>query len=104
MAKRYKLAQEVQKIPRTSRWYYHNVVWTDLCNSILPRTEQKATEQALARKGARGWGSKGSELSSFNLHGSKEVLKQQTWGTTKVWWAPILSRGKLHVVTFKDNF
>ena len=75
-----------------------------MCNSILPRTEQKATEQALARKGARGWGSKGSELSSFNLRGSKEVLKQQTWGTTKVWWAPILSRGKLHVVTFEDNF
>ena len=59
VAKRYKFAQDVQKIPRTSRWYYHNVVWTDLCNSILPRTEQKATEQALARKGARGWGSKG---------------------------------------------
>ena len=71
----------------------------NICRKLL-----KATEQALARKGARGWGSKGSELSSYNLRGSKEVLKQQTWGTTKVWWAPILSRGKLHVVTFEDDF
>ena len=25
-------------------------------------------------------------------------------GTIRVWWAPVLSRGKLHVVTFEDDF
>ena len=67
-------------------------------------TEQKATEQALARKGAKGWASDGSELASYNLRGKKEVLKQCGWGTQRVWWAPILTRGKLHVVTFDESF
>ena len=34
----------------------------------------------------------------------QEVLKQQGWGTQRVWWAPILTRGKLHVVVFDENF
>ena len=104
VAKRYKFGLEVQKKERAASWYYQHVVWTDLCNSIIPRTEQKATEQALARKGGKGWMSAGSELASFNLRGRKEVLKQRSWGTERVWWAPILSRGKLHVVTFDENF
>ena len=104
VAKRFKFAQEVQEKGHSDSWYYNSVVWTDLCNSVLPTSEQKATEQALARKGAKGWCSKGSELASNNLRGRKEVLKQSSWNTQKVWWAPILTRGKLHVVTFDDTF
>ena len=61
-------------------------------------------EQALARKGRKGWASQGSELASVNLRGRKEVLKQESWNTRKVWWAPILTRGKLHVVLFDEEF
>ena len=31
-------------------WYYRRLVWTDICNKILPLSEPKANEQALARK------------------------------------------------------
>ena len=64
----------------------------------LPKYLSKTSESWV------GVQSKGSELSSFNLRGSKEVLKQQTRGTTKVWCVPILFRGKLHVVTSEDDF
>ena len=103
-AKRFKFAKAVEQQGRSATWYYHNVVWVDLCNSILPTTEHAATEQALARKGAKGWASPGSELASVNLRGRKEVLKQKAWNKLRVWWAPILTRGKLHVIVFDDDF
>ena len=34
-------------------WYYRRLVWTDICNKILPLSEPKANEQALARKGKK---------------------------------------------------
>ena len=30
----------------TTEWYYKNVIWFDLCNSIIPTSEKKATDQA----------------------------------------------------------
>ena len=36
---------------------------------VLPRTEQKAAEQALARKGIFGWVSDGAKSPSANLQG-----------------------------------
>ena len=88
----------------SDQWYYQNVVWTDLCNSILPTSEQMANEQALARKGKKGWCSDGSELASVNLHGRQEVLKQRSWNTQRAWWAPILTRGKLQMAIFDEIF
>ena len=89
---------------RTPAWFFNNVVWTDLCNSILPRSEKKSTEQALARKGKRGWMSPGSELFSCNLAGKKESLKQNSWDCIRVWWAPVLTQGKLHIAVFDEGF
>ena len=103
-AKRYKFGEKVQERGHSESWYYNNVVWTDLCNTIQATTEQAATEQALARKGKKGWSSPGSELASYNLRGRKELLKQKSWNTRRIWWAPILTRGKLHVVTFDEDF
>jgi len=37
------------------------------------------------------------------LH-KKECLKQNQWGTLKIWWAPVLVRGKLHVVPLPEDF
>ena len=85
-------------------WYYNHVVWTDLCSSIIPLNEKKANEMALARKGKKGWMSKGSELSNVNLPGKPEVLKQQSWNTIRIWWFPMLSKGKLHVDLFDSDF
>jgi len=39
-------------------WYHANVIWVDICNSIVPRSKKKTAEQALARKGRKGWVSK----------------------------------------------
>lgn len=78
-------------------WLNRNVVWVDLCNSILPLSEAKAQEQAMARKRKRGWISDDSKIFSPNLGGNKNTLRQNSWDTVRVWWAPVLTRGKLHV-------
>ena len=88
----------------TALWYYNNVVWTDLCSSIIPLSEKKATELALARKGKKGWLSPGSEMENQNLAGKRESLKQKSWGTMGIWWFPVLCKGKLHVYYFGRNF
>ena len=102
--KRWDWAVAVQALRHTPKWYYERLVWTDLCNSILPRSEKKAAEQALARKGGKGWGSSGTKMYSRNLRGKREALKQKSWDTEKVWWAPFLARGKLHVEVFDQGF
>lgn len=88
----------------TAEWYYKNLIWVDLCNSIIPTSEKKATEQALARKDGRGWMSPGCQEFSRNLKGRKESLKQNSWDTYKVWWMPVLVRGKFHVECFQAEF
>ena len=52
---------------------------------------------ALARKGKRGWVSPDQAEYSRNLKGNEVVLKQNSWGIEKIWWIPVLVRGKLHV-------
>ena len=88
----------------TAQWYLSNLVRCDLCNSILPRTQKKAAELALARKGGKGWMSRGSQAHSPNLRMPKHVLKLHSSDTVRVWWVPILTRGKLHIESLPDNF
>ena len=76
----------------------------DICNKILPLSEKKATEQALARKGKNGWQSTQSKSDNRNLPGKKESIKQNSWGTMRVYYAPVLARGKLHTVLLGDDF
>ena len=80
------------------------VLWCDLCNSVLPRTQRKATDMTLARKGGKGWMSKGSQEHSQNLRAPKHVLKLSSSDTVRVWWVPILTRGKLHIEALPDDF
>ena len=56
---------------RSSRWYFNNLVWTDICNSILPRTEKRHLEMTLARKGSRGWGSEKSKMDDKTFEGQE---------------------------------
>ena len=88
----------------SGEWYYKNAIWIDLCNDIIPTSEQKANEMALARKSGQGWMSEGSQTFSRNLKGRKESLKQKSWNTYRIWWMPVLSRGKLHVEVFNAEF
>ena len=36
--------------------------------------------------------------------GDNTTLKQNSWDTVRVWWAPILSRGKLHIEILGPDF
>ena len=102
--KRLAWGKQLQRQDLPAAWFFRHVLWMDICASVLPRTEAKAKEQALARKGQKGWFSDGSAEYSQNLRGSQASLKQASWGTVRVWWAPVLVRGKLHVVYFGKCF
>ena len=104
MERRRKFADYILSLHHNNAWFFNNLVWIDLCNSIIPLTEKKANEMTLARKAKRGWTSPGSELSSENSKGHAEVLKQSSWDTMKIWWFPMLARGKLHVDVFDEHF
>lgn len=104
IAKMYAFGVYVQNMGRTQVYFYNHLLWTDICNSVLPRSEKKSSEQALARKGKKGWMSPGCELHSPNLRGAKESEKQNSWDTVKIWWAPVLTRGKLHVEIMDAGF
>lgn len=104
MERRSKFADYLLGLHHNCVWFFNHLVWTDLCNSIIPLSQKKANEMALARKAKKGWVSPGSELSSENLRGSPEALKQRSWDTMRIWWFPVLARGKLHVDVFDENF
>ena len=53
--RRLEFATHMLSLSHTPAWYYKNIVWCDLCTSILPRTRRKAQDMALARKGGKGW-------------------------------------------------
>ena len=57
--KRQEWAAWMLGLRHTGAWYFNNLVWTDICNAVLPRTEKKAAEQALARKNGKAWMSDG---------------------------------------------
>ena len=58
----------------------------------------------LARKGKKGWGSSKTKRQSKNLRGNTAKTKQKSWDSIKVWWAPILTRGKLHIEMLGEGF
>ena len=76
----------------------------DICSSLLPTTAAKAAELALARKGNRVWCSEDALSDDDNLRGDKRVTKMNSWDTRRIWWMPLLSRGKLHVNLLPDSF
>jgi len=105
-AKRLRLdwAVDLQSKNHRSSWFFNNLVWTDICNTILARTEKRHKEMTLARKGKRGWGSEETQLQSNSLRGKKETLKQKSYDGVRVYWAPILARGKFHIELLGEDF
>ena len=104
MQRRVIFADYILGLRHNNTWFFNNLVWTDLCNSILPLSEKKANEMDLARKSNKGWISAGSELSAENAKGNPSALKQQSWNTMRIWWFPMLARGKLHVEILDESF
>ena len=102
--KRLAFGHHIQSLNHPDGYYYRHVVWTDLCHEIMPLTEQKAAQQAQSRKGRRGWMSEGQQEFSANLRGPREATRQHSWGTRKVWWFPMLVRGKLHLEVLPAGF
>ena len=60
--------------------------------------------QAHVRKGGKGWVSEGSQKKANKLRGPKESTKQNSWDALRVWWAPVLFRGKAHVEVLGSGF
>ena len=74
--RRLDFANHMLRLPHTADWYFQSLVWCDLCGSILPRSRKKAQDMAFARKGGKGWMSKGSKGQSANLRQPPSVLRQ----------------------------
>ena len=85
-------------------WFWTHLVWTDICNSILPRSQRRAQLLALARKAKKGWGSKATKMQSTELVGERDSLKQKAWDAIRVWWAPVLARAKFHIELLGEDF
>ncbi len=104
MLRRFLWAKSMSPLPHTGEWLYLNIVWTDICNSVLPRTVAKSNEQKLARKGRKGWVSNDSRYEPENMRGDTMSLKLAGRDTERVYWAPVLTQGKLHVEILPHDF
>ena len=102
--KRWEWAKWMTAQALTASWFFANVVWCDLCCSILPKTHKKAVEQARARKAGKFWGSKCSQEHSSTLRGPKRAIKMKSTDTRKVWFVPILTRGRLFLELLPGRF
>ena len=100
--RRWDFAKHMLTLTHTPQWYYTNLVWCDLCSSLLPKTKAKALHMTLARKGKKGWMSDGSQQSSQNLRGKSRVTKMSGSDTVKVWFVPVLARGKFDIEFMPD--
>jgi len=70
----------------------------------LARSAKKANEQTLARKGGRGWISNDSKYEPENMRADTNLLKLAGSDTERVYWAPMLMQGKLHVEILPPGF
>ena len=104
IAKRLRFGKHMESLGHTANWFYRHVLWTDVCNDVLPLTEKKCALQTKARKGGSGWQSKGCEAKSYNMRGRKEDLKLSGSECMRVFWMPVLARGKLHVEVLGSSF
>ena len=89
----------------TAAWYLKHVLWTDICCDLQPLSKKKAQLQILARKGASGWQSERSRATSYNRREDKGHLKiKQKNESRRIYWMPVLARGKLHIEFLGSEF
>ena len=85
-------------------WWRTFVIWTDICNTLLPSSQRRHEQLVLSKKRRKGWGSKNTPLDSDNLAGKPEGKKQKGFDAVRVYWAPILSNGKVHLAVLDEDF
>ena len=102
--KRVAFGKHMLSLKHTPNWYFRHVIWTDICNNVLPTTVRKANAQALAQKGGAGWMSSDAKHESVNMRGSKKDLVLAGKECTRVYWMPVLARGKLHLELLGSGF
>ena len=102
--KRLDFGKHMLSLRHTPYWYWRHVVWTDVCNSVLPTTIRKANAQALAQKSGSGWMSSDAKHEVSNMRGSKEELKLAGKECVRVYWMPVLAQGKLHLEMLGSSF
>ncbi len=91
-------------LKHSARWYWRHVVWTDVCNSVLPTTIRKANAQALAQKAGPGWISDDAKHEQVNMRGKKQELVLAGKECVRVYWMPVLARGKLYLEILGSGF
>ena len=104
LPKRLAFGNHMLSLKHTPYWYWRHVVWTDVCNSVLPTTMRKANAQALAQKAGAGWMSEDAKHEVVNMRGKKEDLVLAGKECVRVYWMPILAQGKLHLELLGSSF
>ena len=102
--KRLAFGKHMLSLRHTPRWYWQHVTWTDICNSVLPLTVRKANAQALAQKGGSGWISADAKHETINMRGQKHELVLAGKECVRIYWMPVLARGKLHIELLGSGF
>ena len=102
--KRLSFGKHMLSLRHKGQWYFQHVIWSDICNSVLPATMKKANEQAMAQKGGAAWMSEGAQLETRNMRGRKEDLVLKSKDCLRVYWMPVLTRGKLHLELLGAGF
>jgi hypothetical protein len=96
---------KLMKDKHTAEWFFKHVIWTDICCDLQLLSRKKAQLQTMARKGGSGWQSKGCRMKSYNRRGDKGHLKiKQSRESRRVYWMPVLARGKLHIEFLGSSF
>ena len=102
--KRLAFGKHMLSLKHTQKWYWRHVIWTDICNSVLPTTIRKANAQALSQKAGSGWMSADAKHEVANMRGKKHELVLAGKECMRVYWMPILAQGKLHVEMLGKEF
>ena len=102
--RRLEFGKYMLSLRHTPRWYWQHVTWTDICNSVLPLTIRKANAQALAQKGGSGWMSTDAKHEAANMRGNKRELVLAGKECVRIYWMPVLARGKLHIELLGSEF
>ena len=104
MKRRVTFGNHMTSLRHTAMWYFQNIVWVDICASILPTTQRKSKALKVARKARKGWMSKSKRRTRQNMRLAPGSAKTSSSDTVKVWFVPVLTRGKLHIEPLPANF
>ena len=93
----------IQQEGRTAAWFRDNVIWMDICSKVIPGNPAVALDQArTAQNKRKRLMSPGSREKSVNVGGSVTADKQCGYGSVRVYFGVVLTRGVLGVVVFTD--